>query len=62
MLIVITILITLLFIFFIYPQKVELEGFEPSSKRGNHTLSTCLSWTSFSCNSKTQATNCCLIL
>ena len=22
--------------------KVELEGFEPSSKRGNHKLSTCL--------------------
>ena len=42
--------------------KVELEGFEPSSKRGNHTLSTCLSWPSFSCNSKTQATNYCLIL
>ena len=24
--------------------KVELEGFEPSSKRGNHKLSTCLSF------------------
>ena len=26
---------------------VELEGFEPSSKQGNHTLSTCLFRTSF---------------
>ena len=26
--------------------QVELEGFEPSSKRGNHTLSTCLFWPS----------------
>ena len=25
------------------PKKVELEGIEPSSKRGNHMLSTCLS-------------------
>ena len=41
---------------------VELEGVEPSSKQGNHTLSTRLSWTSFSCCSKTQATNCNLIL
>ena len=32
------------------------------SKQGNHTLSTRLSWTSFSCCSKTQATNCNLIL
>ncbi len=36
---------------------VELEGVEPSSERGNHTLSTRLSWTSFSCCGKTQATN-----
>ena len=36
---------------------VELEGVEPSSKQGNHTLSTCLSWPSFSCRDKTQATN-----
>ena len=41
---------------------VELEGFEPSSKQGNHTLSTCLSWTSFSSCGKTQATNRSLIL
>ena len=37
--------------------RVELEGFEPSSTRGNHTLSTRLSWTAFSCHGKTQATN-----
>ena len=36
---------------------VELEGVEPSSKRGNHTLSTRLSWFLFSCYGKTQATN-----
>ena len=36
---------------------VELEGVEPSSAQGNHTLSTRLSWTSFSCRDKTQATN-----
>ena len=41
---------------------VELEGIEPSSKQGNHTLSTCLSWPSFSCCNKTQATNYSLIL
>ena len=41
---------------------VELEGVEPSSKQGNHTLSTCLSWPSFSCCDKTQATNHNLIL
>jgi len=28
--------------------KVELEGIEPSSKRGNHKLSTCLSSPKFS--------------
>ena len=27
---------------------VELEGIEPSSEQGKHTLSTCLSWSSFS--------------
>ena len=42
--------------------EVELEGVEPSSKQGNHTLSTCLSWSSFSCRNKTQATNYDLIL
>ena len=36
---------------------VELEGVEPSSAQGNHTLSTRLSWTPFSCRDKTQATN-----
>ena len=41
---------------------VELEGVEPSSKQGNHMLSTCLSLLKFSCCSKTKATNCCLIL
>ena len=30
------------------PPKVELEGVEPSSKQGNHMLSTRLFWTSFS--------------
>ena len=40
---------------------VELEGVEPSSAQGNHTLSTRLSWPSFSCSGKTQATNHCLI-
>ncbi len=38
-------------------QEVELEGVEPSSKQGNHTLSTRLFWTSFSCCNKTQTTN-----
>ena len=42
--------------------KVELEGFEPSSKRGNHKLSTCLSLPNFSCNGRTKAINHCLIL
>ena len=41
---------------------VELEGIEPSSKQGNHTLSTCLSWPSLSGCDKTQATNHSLIL
>ena len=50
-----------------YPQKkvitnvitffVELEGIEPSSKRGNNVLSTCLSLPSFSSRNKTRATN-----
>ena len=40
---------------------VDLEGVEPSSERGNHKLSTCLSLTSFSCSGKTKATNRCLI-
>ena len=42
--------------------KVELEGVEPSSKQGNHTLSTCLFQTSFSCYDKTWTTNHNLIL
>ena len=41
---------------------VELEGVEPSSKQGNHTFSTCLSWPSLSGCDKTQATNHSLIL
>ena len=41
---------------------VELEGIEPSSKRGNHKLSTCLSLPKFSCRSRTKAINSCLIL
>ncbi len=36
---------------------VELEGVEPSSKQGNHTLSTCLFRTSFSCCDKTRTTH-----
>ncbi len=35
----------------------ELEGVEPSSKRGSHTLSTCLSSPKFSSISRTEATN-----
>lgn len=42
--------------------RVELEGVEPSSKQGNHTLSTCLFWSSFSSCGKTQTTNHSLIL
>ena len=41
---------------------VELEGIEPSSKRGNHKLSTCLSLPNFSSNGRTKAINHCLIL
>ena len=40
---------------------VEIAGFEPASKQGTNMLSTRLSWPSFSSNSKTQATNYCLI-
>ena len=40
---------------------VELEGIEPSSKRGNHKLSTCLSLPKFSCSGRTKAINRCLI-
>ena len=36
---------------------VEIAGFEPASKQGTDMLSTRLSWPSFSCNGKTQATN-----
>ena len=41
---------------------VDLEGIEPSSKRGNHKLSTCLSLPKFSCRNRTKAINFCLIL
>ena len=41
---------------------VDPEGVEPSSKRGRHTLSTCLSSPEFSCRDKTEATNLYLIL
>lgn len=37
--------------------KVELEGFEPSSKRGTNELSTCLSSPKLSGTDKTEATN-----
>lgn len=39
-----------------------LEGVEPSSKQGSHTLSTCLSSPKFSSISRTEATNLYLIL
>ena len=35
--------------------KVELEGFEPSSKRGNHKLSTCLSLLKFFVQEQNQS-------
>ena len=41
---------------------VELEGVEPSSAQGNHTLSTRLFQPSFSCYDKTWTTNHNLIL
>ena len=41
--------------------QVEIAGFEPASKQGTNMLSTRLSWPKFSSNSKTQATNYCLI-
>ena len=56
--------------FFIFPyfvwictaaKFVEMAGIEPASKQGTNMLSTCLSWPRFSSNSKTQATNYCLI-
>ncbi|KAA6346615.1 hypothetical protein EZS27_005860 [termite gut metagenome] len=40
---------------------VELEGVEPSSKRGNHKPSTCLSLPKFLCISRTKAINSYLI-
>ncbi|KAA6302653.1 MAG: hypothetical protein EZS26_001160 [Candidatus Ordinivivax streblomastigis] len=40
---------------------VDLEGFEPSSKRGINLLSTCLSLLYFSTRHKTKATNAGLI-
>lgn len=49
------------FIFF-FDVSVDLEGIEPSSKRGNHKLSTCLSLPNFSSRSRTKAINSCLIL
>ena len=36
---------------------VEIAGFEPASKQGTNMLSTRLSWPSFSCDDKIQATN-----
>ncbi len=36
---------------------VELEGFEPSSKRGNHKFSTCLVLTWFSTTGRLGTTN-----
>ena len=42
--------------------RVDLEGIEPSSKRGNHRLSTYLSLPKFSCRSRTKAINYDLIL
>ena len=41
---------------------IGMEGVEPSSKRGSHTLSTCLSSPKFSSISRTEATNLYLIL
>lgn len=41
--------------------KVELPGFEPGSKQGSHTLSTCLAPTYFSSNNWIRATDRCLI-
>ena len=41
---------------------VELEGVEPSSKRGSHMLSTCLSLHCFSSKGRCKATNRYLIL
>ena len=41
--------------FFAY--RVELEGIEPSSAQGNHTLSTCLFRTKYSGISKNRTTN-----
>lgn len=39
------------------PRDVDQEGIEPSSKRGNNMLSTCLSSLWFSCRNKTEATH-----
>lgn len=41
---------------------VELAGFEPASKQGDHTLSTCLFRLRFSCCIKTRTTKHSLIL
>ena len=43
-------------------EEVELVGVEPTSEQGNHTLSTRLFQTSFSCDGKTWTTNRHLIL
>jgi hypothetical protein len=40
---------------------VELPGVEPGSKQGDHTLSTCLVQTWFSCISWIRTTDLCLI-
>ena len=42
--------------------KVELEGFEPSSKRGTNKVSTCLVLTWFSTQGRLKTTNPGLIL
>lgn len=48
------------FLFFPSAECVDQEGIEPSSKRGNNMLSTCLSSLWFSCRNKTEATHSCL--
>ena len=49
------------FYFWMLFEKVELPGFEPGSKQGSHTLSTCLAPTYFSCSNWIRATDYCLI-
>ena len=43
-------------------EKVELEGLEPSSKRGTNVLSTCVFFDWFSCSGRPKTTNLDLIL